>query len=201
MWYTIYSESIMRAALVSIVVALLLGSVWAKEYFVGELPVSPSVGTEVSTNVPFNVSRNDTMTFTVEMEQDGVESNNVQVAFGQDLDDDGDLAPDESDLVIGWRRGSCFIEDVGGEARWFDDSAVDIEKRTLKMKVVNDSRFRPRAVSFSSELGDCFSDLGVPEYLFRTNWNLFKVTRRGVESADEWCLISSSYRSFAIHIR
>lgn len=112
----------MRAALVSIVVALLLGSVSAKEYFVGE-------------------------------------------------------------------------------ARWFDDSAVDIEKRTLKMKVVNDSRFRPRAVSISSELGDCFSDLGVPEYLFRTNWNLFKVTRRGVESADEWCLISSSYRSFAIHIR
>lgn len=122
----------MRVSLVSIAVALLVGAASAKEIVVGELPVSPFVGTEVSTNVPFNVSRNDTMSFMVEMEQNGVESNNVQVAFGQDLDADGDLAPEESDLVLGWRRGSCFIEDVENEDRRLDDSAADIEKLTLK---------------------------------------------------------------------
>ena len=95
----------MRVGVVSVAVVLLAGAASAKEVFVGELPVSPFVGTEVSTNVPFNVSRNDTTAFTVEMEQNGVESNNVQVAFGQDLDADGDLAPDETDLVLGWRRG------------------------------------------------------------------------------------------------
>lgn len=191
----------MRVGVVSVAVVLLAGVVSAKEVFVGELPVSPFVGTEVSTNVPFNVSRNDTTAFTVEMEQNGVESNNVQVAFGQDLDADGDLAPDETDLVLGWRRGSCFVEDVENEDRWLDDSATDIEKLTLKMKVVNDSCFNPRIVSLTNELGECFSDITASDFLFKTNWNLLKVTRRGVESAAEWCRIVSSYRSFAIHIR
>lgn len=191
----------MRVSLVSIAVALLVGAASAKEIVVGELPVSPFVGTEVSTNVPFNVSRNDTMSFMVEMEQNGVESNNVQVAFGQDLDADGDLAPEESDLVLGWRRGSCFIEDVENEDRRLDDSVADLEKMTLKMKVVNDSCYSPRIVSFTNELGGRFSDIPVSDFLFKTNWNLLKVTRRGVESAAEWCRIMSSYRSFAIRIR
>lgn len=185
----------------AIAALLFAGELSAKEFFVGEQPVSPFAGTEVSTNVPFNVLRNDTRTFMVEMVQNGSESNNVQVAFGRDLNGDGDLAPDEADLVLGWRRGSCFFEDVNGEERRFDDSAVDIEKRTLKMRVSNDRCFNPRTVSFSSELGECFSDIGVADYLFKTNWNLLKVTRRGAESAAESCRIKSSYRSFAIRIR
>ena len=191
----------MRVGVVSVAVVLIAGAALAKEVFVGELPISPFIGTEVSTNVPFNVSRNDTTSFTVELEQNGVESNNVQVAFGQDLDEDGDLASDETDLVLGWRRGSCFIEDVENEDRRLDDSATDIEKLTLKMRVVNDSCYSPRLVSFVNELGDRFSDVAVSDFLFKTNWNLLKVTRRGVESASEWCRITSAYRSFAIRIR
>lgn len=191
----------MRASVVVVAVVLLAGSAPAKEAFIGEQPVSTSLGTEVSTNVPFNVSRNDTKTFTVEMEQNGGVSNNVQVAFGQDLDGDGDLAPDESDLVLGWRRGSCFIEDVEGEVRRFADSTEGVSRVSLEMTVKTDGVFRPRRAAFTNELGACFSDLGVPEYLFKTNWNLLKVTRRGVEAADEWCRITSTYRSFAVHIR
>lgn len=191
----------MRASVVVVAVMLLAGSAPAKEAFIGEQPVSTSLGTEVSTNVPFNVSRNDTKTFTVEMEQNGGVSNNVQVAFGQDLDGDGDLAPDESDLVLGWRRGSCFIEDVEGEERRFADSTEGVSRVSLEMTVKTDDVFRPRRAAFTNELGECFSDLGVPEYLFKTNWNLLKVTRRGVDAADEWCRITSTYRSFAVHIR
>ena len=191
----------MRASVVVVAVVLLAGSAPAKEAFIGEQPVSTSLGTEVSTNVPFNVSRNDTKTFTVEMEQNGGVSNNVQVAFGQDLDGDGDLAPDESDLVLGWRRGSCFIEDVEGEVRRFADSTEGVSRVSLEMTVKTDDVFRPRRAAFTNELGACFSDLGVSEYLFKTNWNLLKVTRRGVDAADEWCRITSTYRSFAVHIR
>ena len=191
----------MRSVVFIIAVTLLAGSAPAKEIFIGEQPVSTSLGTEVSTNVPFNVSRNDTKTFTVEMEQNGGVSNNVQVAFGQDLDGDGDLAPDESDLVLGWRRGSCFIEDVEGEVRRFADSTEGVSRVLLEMTVKTDDVFRPRRAAFTNELGECFSDLGVQEYLFKTNWNLLKVTRRGADAADEWCRITSTYRSFAVHIR
>lgn len=191
----------MRSVAFIIAVTLLAGSAPAKEAFIGEQPVSPFAGTEVSTNVQFNFSRNDTKTFTVEMEQNGGVSNNVQVAFGRDLDGDGDLAPEESDLVLGWRRGSCFIEEVGGEERRFADSAEGSARVSLEMTLKTDGGFHPRRAAFTNELGACFSDLGVPEYLFKTNWNLLKVTRRGVDAADEWCRITSTYRSFAVHIR
>lgn len=49
----------MRSVAFIIAVTLLAGSAPAKEAFIGEQPVSPFAGTEVSTSVPFNVSRND----------------------------------------------------------------------------------------------------------------------------------------------
>ena len=167
----------------------------------GPLPAWDCLDTEVSTNAAFAVGGPDNRYLTFELELYATPSNNVQVAFGQDLDGDGDLAPDESDLVLGWRRGSCFIEDVEGEARRFADSTEGVSRVSLEMTVKTDDVFRPRRAAFTNELGECFSDLGVEEYLFKTNWNLLKVTRRGVEAADEWCRITSTYRSFAVHIR
>ena len=76
----------------------------AKEIAVGQL-VSDHLDTESSTNVAFNVRRNDVKVFDVRIEQASSASNCVQVAFGRDADADGDLSPDEADLVLGWRAG------------------------------------------------------------------------------------------------
>ena len=76
----------------------------AKEIAVGQL-VSDHLDTESSTNVAFNVRRNDVKVFDVRIEQASSVSNCVQVAFGRDADADGDLSPDEADLVLGWRAG------------------------------------------------------------------------------------------------
>lgn len=186
----------------SVFVSFVLIGLFARALIVSPLPASVYLDTEVSTNVAFNVGRSDAKTFEVKMELSGSVSNCVQVAFGRDADEDGDLAPDEADFVLGWRGGRYFVEDVAGESRRFAEASELAEHaRFLHMTVMNGKNLAPKTASFISESGVCFADIGAQSYLFSTNWNLAKVTRRGAVPASEWCRIVNSYRSFAISFR
>ena len=68
------------------------------------LPPSLFADTEVSTNIVVNRRRNDVKAFGVSIELAGSGSNSVQIAFGRDTDGDGNLAPGETALVLGWRK-------------------------------------------------------------------------------------------------
>ena len=74
----------------------------AKEIAVGQL-VSDCLDTESSTNVAFNVRRNDVKVFDVRIELASSVLNCVQVAFGTDRNSDGDLAPAGARDVISSR--------------------------------------------------------------------------------------------------
>ena len=184
-----------------VAMSLVAAALGAATVAVAPLPTPEFADTEVATNVAFNVGRSDTKTFEVRIEFSGTVSNNVQIAFGRDRDSDGDLAPEESDLVLGWRRGRYFVEDVAESRRVFAESAETADGRFLTMRVATDEAFRPKTVSFRTESGACFDDVGVPDYLFSTNWNLAKVTRRGVDATAEWCRIDNAYRQFVIQFR
>ena len=190
-------------ALVFFVISMSLADVCtAKDVVVGTQPESPYQDTEASTNVAFNVSRNDTKKFEVRLELSGSVSNCVQVAFGYDEDGNGDLAPEETDLILGWRRGCYFIEDVEGQERHSALSSDQVDaSRFLQLVVTTDTGFAPKTAAFISETGACFTELGVPAYLFVPNWNLAKVTRRGVDATSERCRISNDYCKFVIRIK
>ena len=174
----------------------------ARVVVVGTQPESSYRDTEFSTNVVFNVSRNDTKKFEVRLELSGTISNCVQVAFGQDEDGNGDLAPEETDLILGWRRGRYFVEDVEGQMRHFTLSSDQVgDARFLQLTVTTDVNFAPKTAAFMSESGACFADLGVPSYLFCSRWNLAKVSRRGADATFEQCRISNDYRKFVIRIK
>lgn len=59
------------------------------------------------------------------------------------------------------------------------------------------------ASSVSNSVGACFADIArtCPPWLFRQEWNLVKVTRRGPVASDELCRIRNDYRSFWISFR
>lgn len=78
---------------IAVKLMFLAGVCSARVVAVGTQSESPYRDTEVSTNVAFNVSRNDTKTFEVRLELSGTTSNCVQVAFGHDEDGNGNLAP------------------------------------------------------------------------------------------------------------
>lgn len=167
------------------------------------LPPSLFADTEVSTNVVVNRRRNDVKAFGVFMELAGSVSNSVQIAFGRDTDGDGNLAPGETALVLGWRANRWFVEDVRKGARHFGPVSAAAAQRFLRMSVRTDDKFVPMRAAFTSEAGACFAALShpAPAFLFDREWNLAKVTRRGVAPPGEWCRVDSDYRKLAISLR
>ena len=167
------------------------------------LPPSVFADTEVSTNIVVNRRRNDVKAFDVSMELAGSVSNSVQIAFGRDTDGDGNLAPGETALVLGWRTNRWFVEDVRKGARHFEPASAAAAQRFLRMSVRTDEKFVPLRAAFTNEAGECFAALSrpAPAFLFDREWNLAKVTRRGAAPPGEWCRVDSDYRKLAISLR
>ena len=168
------------------------------------LPESEFCDTEVSTNVAFNVERSDARSFGVSMAFSGTESNCVQIAFGRDADHDGNLSAEETRLLLGWRGGSYFIEDAIGQNRLVEPAvgAVPTERRFVLNAKLN-AHSVPVVVSVSNECGACFVGLSenAPDWLYGTDWNLMKVTRRGVDATSENIDVECQYKFFYITIR
>ena len=168
------------------------------------LPESGFLDAEISTNVAFNATRSDARSFGVSMTFSGTESNCVQVAFGHDADGDGNLEAVETGFVLGWRGGAYFIEDAAGKNRITElaASGVHADRRFVLSAKLN-AHSVPVQVSVSNECGACFAVLSenVPSWIFNRNWNLMKVTRRGVEATSESIEVECRYKFFRIVIR
>ncbi|MBR4653890.1 MAG: hypothetical protein IKO72_11085 [Kiritimatiellae bacterium] len=67
------------------------------------------VDTETSTNVPFAVGAEGAGRFTLSLECLATPSNNVEAAFGCDVDHDGVLGLGEIAITIGWDCGAWFM--------------------------------------------------------------------------------------------
>lgn len=170
------------------------------------LPVLPESGfadTEVLTNVAFNATRSDARSFGVSMAFMGTVSNCVQVAFGHDDNGDGDLSAVETRFAIGWRGGVYFIEDVPGRLRFEEVADAERTARQLVLDISLNKNYAPKHVAVSNECGACFSALSasVPSWLYGKDWNLMKVTRRGVDAASENIDVECQYKFFYITIR
>lgn len=184
-----------------------IGLTWglsAKEVMVGEQFAPPLPITEIATNVAFNIQRSDVKAFDVCIDLVSSVSNCVQVAFGRDADGDGNLTPEETDLVLGWRAERYFVENVKACKR-YDEPQVENGGgfRHLRMWVDTDSSFLPKEAAFESESGACFEAIAAasPSWLFSPNWNLLKVTRRGLAPAGETCRIRSAYGYLSVILR
>ena len=159
--------------------------------------------TEVFTNVAFNAVRNDARHFGVSMAFMGMASNCVQVAFGHDDNGDGDLSAVETRFAIGWRGGAYFIEDVPGRLRFEEGADAERTARQLVLEISLNKDYVPKRMAASNECGTCFSALSasVPSWLYSKDWNLMKVTRRGVDAASERIDVECRYKFFRIVIR
>src|SRR5574344_24197 len=195
----------MRGNVLFLVAALCLrGIVIARETVVGSLPESAFADAEACTNVAFDVARSDVRTFDVRLELAGTASNCVQVAFGRDSDGDGVLALEETVLCLAWRGGSYCVENVAASERLSETPAgASASVRFLRMSLATDAQFVLKTASFENEAGPCFESLAasVPSWLFRSDWNLMRITRRGVDASEEWCRIDCAYSRFSVHVR
>ena len=191
---------------VYVIAALLSFSVTAFASSRIEVPTLPSgeyADTEVSTNVAFRASRRGVKSLDVRIEYAGSESNCVEMAFGRDADGNGDLSAEEMRLLLGWRGGRRFVEDVASDDRVYEDAEPASGRRFLALSVTTDGDLVPRKTAFTCESGPCFTSLAadVPRFLCDSSWNLVKVVRRGASAADEWCAVENSGPRFELRVR
>lgn len=86
------------------------GMLHAREFTIDRMPVAPFADTEVSTNMMINTS--DIRYEDLEFRFDGTQSNNLELAFGVDVNTNGVLDVEEIDTRFGWRSRRYFIENA-----------------------------------------------------------------------------------------
>ena len=138
------------------------------------LPQSEYADTEVSTNIPFEVSFDTMSRVNFSLSLDASPSNSVEVAVGTDADGDGDLSFEEADRTFGYRCGAWFARDALADAE--TETAEARTGRLERLFVLKRRKLDPA-------------------------WNLVRVTRRGVAEIGEIVLVEGKAPGAALIVR
>ena len=221
----------MRLKLPLVAAALLAaGGLFARTINIPAQPVSPFADTEVSTNLVIHPSRTDVRDVKIHLQLSGTASNDLEIGFGRDANTNGVLDVEEVEMVYGWRGGRCCIENVRGWERLETEAANNFQRNAPvaegdqvgRMSEANEpqgGRKSPRVIdihlmhgldfmlkSFAATCGGevAFAELSTvppPAWLFRNNWNMARVVRRGAETLGEWVRCEVGYNFFVIKLR
>ena len=127
------------------------------------------------------------------------------MALGTDADGDGNLSFAETQAVYGWRNGRYFIEDVIGGKRYEhsvkSEDRIGIQAFTVNMHTTRD--YLPKTFLANIDGVSVFTNLSttVPSWLYQPEWNLMRITRRGISTPSEWLNCKIDYSYFYITIR
>ena len=193
----------MRAILLAWCVAF-AAAASARTILVPTQPVSPFADTEVSTNIVLHASRTDTREFGIHIQLDGTQTNDLEVAFGRDANTNGVLEVDEVETVYGWRAGRYFVENVRAWERIETEAATNALCGVVDVQLRNDAQTAPRRFTATCGGVAAFPELAtmpLPAWLFREEWDMVRVTRRGAGVPSEWVRCDIEYASFAIRLR
>ncbi len=175
----------------------------ARTILVPTQPVSPYLDTEVSTNVPINKA--DISYSDLNFRFDGTPTNNLELAFGTDVNTNGVLDAEEVGARFGWRAGRYFIENAQtGDV--FDGDALNLSQSfSVDMHLeVRYSSQQVRKVVVSGVNAAEFGALATnvpPAWIWRREWNMMRATRRGTEPPSDWIEYSASHRGFSLRLR
>ena len=178
------------------------GVATARVILVPTQSVSPYADTEVSTNIPINKA--DIGYFDLTFRLNGTPTNNLDLAFGTDVNTNGVLDVEEVETRFGWRGGRYFVEnaktwemidgDSSGQSRNFSIN--------LRLEVKHDTQqVRKMVVSGAnaSAFGTLVSDVP-PAWIWRREWNLMRATRRGAETPSDWLEYTAGNYGFVLRL-
>ena len=159
---------------------------------------------EASTNIAFNADDAHLREFEMRFALEGSLSNCVQVALGRDLDGDGALGADEAETLYGWRNGRYFAESVNGGVRVEDEPDGVATSRVFAVNFRLSKGRGLRHFTATNATGVAVLptlSADAQKWLYRPDWNMMRVTRRGPGVPAEWfsCDISSHF--FYIKLR
>lgn len=179
--------------------AVLLGGAAGARTITMPPPTMPTFAdTEVSTNIAFNADDAHLREFEMRFALEGSLSNCVQVALGRDLNGDGALDANEAETLYGWRNGRYFAESATGGER-VENAATD--GAAVRVFAVGFRLSKGRGLrhfTATNEVGVAVLpglSADAQKWLYRPDWNMMRVTRRGPGIPAEWfsCDISSHF--------
>ena len=173
----------------------------ARMVAVPTMPVSPYADTEVSTNVAINIAQ---ISYSdLEFHFSGTPTNNLELAFGRDSNTNGVLDVSEMETVYGWRAGRYFIENVRAWERMEAEAAPGALCGVIDVHVAIGRDFRPSRFSATCGGAPAFGSLSSapPAWLFRSDWDMMRVARRGTCQPAEWVRCDIGYTRGAIIVR
>ena len=195
-------------------------SALARTILVPTQPVSPYLDTEVSTNFALHAGRTDTWGFDLRIQIAGTPTNDLEVAFGVDANTNGVLEVEEIETVYGWRGGRYFVENVPEWDRIETEAATNALCGVLEVSLQNSSSAVPRRFAATCGGDAAFASLAatphpssdiapqsslrsgdIPAWLFRREWDMVRVVRRGTGIPSEWVRCDIEYQSFSIRLR
>ena len=148
------------------------------------LPPVEYIDTETTTNVPFMAWQEHVGKFKLSLTCRTTATNNVQFAFGRDADNDGILSLEESDLVIGWDCGKWFVQG-GYDAERIETAVGTGDGQTLAWTVrLSPVTATPVAVTATVDGTPVFGGVDAGMF-YRKNWNMFRLTGRGLADSAE----------------
>ena len=166
--------------------------------------VSEYADTEVSTNIAFNADDAHMREFEMRFALDGGMSNCVQVAFGKDADGDGVLGADEAETLYGWRNGRYFAESVTEGLRVEEADSGNVDSRVFAINLRLKKGEGLRYFTATNDMGVAiFTNLNATaqNWLYKPDWNMMRVTRRGPGVPAEWFSCDLSSHFFYIKLR
>ena len=189
-------------AFVAILTLVTVSQVSAREVVIPSQPESLYLDTEVSTNLPITQAK---ISYTdLKLTFDGTPTNNLELAFGVDVNTNGVLEAEETETRFGWRGGRFFIENVQTGER-FDGAAVGQLGFSVDLHIKVDYEFQQvSSVCVSGVNASDFGELvsGTPPiWLWKREWNLMRVTRRGSEVSSDWIEYKAAVNGFTIRLR
>lgn len=157
--------------------------------------------TEVSTNCQMRLRRNPIEDLRFSLEFSGGESNNVEVAFGCDVNTNGVLEISEKGLSVGWDCGSWFVRSLGECGAISEPVTTNAEKRLdFAMHV---SGYRARRLACLENNVPLEFDLRAQDSsrMFDPQWNMVRLSVRGVDGNCESFGVAVTVDGTSIKIR
>ena len=168
----------------------------------GGMPRCAYADTEAATNVPFAFQSAGVRGFCFELDFAGTPSNNVQLAFGRDLDSDGVLSADEADMTFAWDCGEWRI--VNGTNLAFCAAAAATTNSAKRLEWdLRMKRTRMRHLDVLENGAALFPELAdSPEpWFYSPDWDILRLTARGVDAPAESARVVLDITGYTINLR
>jgi len=169
-----------------------------------QLPSNDTPVAEVSACHPLGQSRTDLRELAFRLEFVGTASNNVEVAFGCDLDGNGELESHETRIVVGWECGRYFVENFRTGLRTEAVGATNTIRRTLAWGYsFRDDARTLRSFSVEAESRAVFPGLAAnpPDWIYDREWDLMRLVARGTDVQDECFSVKTTGIGTIISVR